>query len=72
MTVDLSGKDLIVETELVSKYVASKNASCTSSSTDSSFFLIDVKDVLLVQVNGKAVEVCASSTNSTADDEGGL
>ena len=68
VTVNLSGKYLIVDIEFISKYIASKNASWT----DSSSFLIDLENVLLVQVNGKAVQVCVSSMDSTTDDEGNL
>jgi pimeloyl-ACP methyl ester carboxylesterase len=70
VTVCLSGKDLIVDTESVGRYMASENASWMPS-TASSSFLIDVEDVQEEQVNGKGVNVRMNIVDS-ADEEGNL
>jgi hypothetical protein len=71
VTVSLSGKDLIVDTESVGRYMASRNGSWTSSRVYSSF-LIDGENVGQGQANGKVMNLRANSMGSTPEDEGYL
>lgn len=63
VTVSLSGKDLIVDTESVGRYMSSGNAPWTSSSTASSSLLIDIEDVPEQRTNGKGVNIRSISVD---------
>lgn len=71
VTVSLSGKDLIVDTESVGRYMTSGNVPWTSSSTVSSALLIDIENVPKARTNGKAVNWRSSSVDPEADEESG-
>ncbi len=72
VTVSLSGKDLIVNTEAVGRYMTCGNASWTSSSTTSSSLPTDDEDVYEEQAHGKGAKVGASIVKSRADQDGDL
>jgi len=71
VTVSLSGKDLIVDTESVGKYMTSGSTPWISS-TASSAFLIDVEDVPEERTNGKGVNIHTSILDSESDPETNL
>jgi pimeloyl-ACP methyl ester carboxylesterase len=68
VTVSLSGKDLIVDTESVGRYMTSGYAPWTSSAT-SSALLIDVDDIPQRQTNVKGMNAHSSSVDSEPDEE---
>lgn len=68
VTVSLSGRDLIVDTESVGRYLAAGNAPWTSS-TASSALLVGVEDVSRERVDRKASSVRAERVGSDADEE---
>lgn len=71
VTVSFSGRDLIVDTESVGRYLSSGNTPRTSS-TASSALLIDIENIPEERTNGKAVNVRSSSVDLEVDDETNL
>jgi hypothetical protein len=71
VTISVSGRDLIVDTESVGKYMSSGNTPLTSS-TASSALLIDIENIPEERTNGKAVNVRSSSVDLEADEEADL
>jgi hypothetical protein len=71
VTVSFSGRDLIVDTESVGRYMSSGNTP-QASSTTSSALLIDIENIPEERTNGKAVNVRSSSVDLEVDDETNL
>jgi alpha/beta hydrolase fold len=68
VTVSFSGRDLIVDTESVGRYMSSGNTPWTSSTAPSAL-LIDIENIPKERTNGKAVNVRSSSVDLEADEE---
>jgi hypothetical protein len=68
VTVSLSGKDLIVDTESVGRYMTSSNVPWTTSSTSSSL-LIDVEDTSEELPNGKSLNVQTRNFDEETSEE---
>ena len=71
VTVSFSGRDLIVDTESVGRYMSSRNTPWTPS-TASSALLIDIENIPEERTNGKAVNIRLGSVDSEADEENNL